>query len=193
MSPASQSANLVSVIEDVEFAATLSSQLGSLSSELLLVPRNGADVAALPFDWTKAKAYYGEYCPLGGGNDCPDGQFDNDCTHFVAHGLSKSSIIVNLPSVTCYNGVCIRVAELAAAFKNAAAKYTNVKKIGDISKTREGDFCFVVSWFGLATDHAMVLADIMGPNGGKVYGHTNPRCGQQVDLTGQTLVIYRIE
>ncbi len=147
----------------------------------------------LPFDWQRAKEYYTSYCAQGSGNDCPDGVFDLDCTHFVCHGLSKTQIIVNLPSVTCTNGVCIRVAELAAAFKNSVNKYSNVSRVSDLTQSREGDFCFVVSWFGLSKDHAMILADTITANGGRVYGHTNYRCRQKVDLSDQTIVVYRIE
>jgi hypothetical protein len=178
---------------DEEIERVLSNELGALASDLLLIPQDGSNVTKLPFDWAKAKEYYEEYCPRGGGNDCPDGEFILDCTHFVSHGLSKSKIIVDRPTETCQNGVCIRVAELAAAFKNSVNKYSNVKKIADIAQTRAGDFCFVVSWFGLSKDHAMVLADKLSASGGKVYGHTNPRCGEMVDLTGVSLVIYRIE
>lgn len=183
----------IALVDDHELDQTLSREIGPLAADLLLIPQDGSNVNHLAFDWLKAKTYYDEYCPNGGGNDCPDGEYPLDCTHFVSHGLSKSKIIVNLPSVTCTNGVCIRVAELAAAFKNSVAKYNNVKKVVDLSSTREGDFCFVVSWFGLSKDHAMVLADTISASVGKVYGHTNPRCAQPVDLTGQSLVVYRIE
>lgn len=181
------------VLTDSEFSRRLSAEIGPLAPNLLLIPRDGADVTKLPFDWPSARKYYAEYCRRGGGNDCPDHEFPLDCTHFVAHGLSKSKILVNLPSTTCANGVCIRVTELAAAFKNAAGKYTNVKPITDLSKTKEGDFCFVVSWFGLSKDHVMVLAGPVSAAGGKVWGHTNHRCGEPVDLSGQSLVVYRIE
>jgi hypothetical protein len=169
----------------------LEAELGARTGTLYLIPRDGTSPARLPFDWPTAKAYYANYC--GGGNDCPDGSFDLDCTHFVCHGLSKTKVLVDLPSETCENGVCIRVAELAAAFKNSVGKYSNVKKIANLADTKEGDFCFVVSWFGLSTDHVMVLADKTSASGGKVYGHTNNRCAQHVDLTDQELVVYRIE
>jgi hypothetical protein len=181
----------IKIISRHDLDTLLTKELGSRASDLLLIPRDGADVQALAFDWGAAKAYYEQYCVEG--NDCPDGQFDSDCTHFASHGLSKSAIIVDLPSATCTNGVCIRVAELAAAFKNSSNKYQNVKRIDDITQSREGDFCFVISWFGLSKDHVMILADTIASNGGRVYGHTNNRCGQQVDLSNQTLVVYRIE
>lgn len=171
----------------------LSAEIGPLAQNLLLIPRDGSNVTKLPFDWPAAKQYYAEYCPRDGGNDCPDHEFPSDCTHFVGHGLSKSKIIVNLPSTTCSHGVCLRVTELAAAFKNAAAKYSNVKNIADLSKTKEGDFCFVVSFFGLSKDHVMVLAGPVSQSGGRVWGHNNHRCGEPVDLTGESLVVYRIE
>jgi hypothetical protein len=174
-----------------ELEQVLGDELGPLASELYLIPRDGSSVKKLPFDWGTAKAYYTKYCRND--NDCPDGEFPSDCTHFVSHGLSKTKIIVNLPSAICQNGVCVRVKELAAAFKNSVARYSNVKQIADLSSTRERDYCFVVSWFGLVTDHAMVLAESITSAGGRVYGHTNSRCGEKVDLTGQTLVVYRIE
>ena len=181
------------ILGATELEQILVTAIGPQAANLLLIPRDGSDVTRLPFDWTKVREYYSTYCPPNGGNDCPDGEFDSDCTHFIAHGLSKTKIIVNLPTSMCTNGVCIRVAELAAAFKNSTAKYSNVKKIDDLSKTKEGDFCFVTSWFGLSTDHVMSLADAVSATGGKVWGHTNSRCAAPVDLTGQTLVVYRIE
>ncbi len=39
----------------------------------------------------------------------------------------------------------------------------------------------------------MILADTISGAKGRVYGHTNNRCGESVDLTDQDLVIYRIE
>lgn len=178
---------------EVQMQEFISKELGAMATTLYLIPQDGSSPSRLPFNWEKAKEYYSAYCSVGAGNDCPDGEFPLDCTHFVAHGLSKSKIIVNLPTATCTNGVCIRVADLAAAFKNSTARYTNVKRIEDLSNTREGDFCFVVSWFGLSKNHAIVLADRISANGGSVYGHTNNRCGESVDLTDQTLVVYRIE
>jgi len=171
----------------------LSAELGAKASTLYLIPQDGSSPSKLPFNWLAAKNYYSSYCSIGDGNDCPDGDFPLDCTHFVCHGLSKTKILVNLPTATCQNGVCIRVADLAAAFKNSVGKYTNVRRIDDLSTTREGDFCFVVSWFGLSKDHAMVLADTISESGGKVFGHTNSRCGEKVDLTDQNFLIYRIE
>ena len=180
------------VIPDDELQKVLSKEIGFLAENLLLIPQDGSSPNALPFSWAKAKEYYSEYCHFGSGNDCPDGEFDKDCTHFVAHGLSKSKVIVNLPTALCENGVCTLVAELAAAFKNSTGRYSNVKRIDDLSTTREGDFCFVVTFFGLSKDHVMVLSERMSASGGRVYGHTNNRCGEYVDLTGQSLVIYRI-
>lgn len=179
------------IIDDNNFVEVLRNELGASVANFLLIPQDGSDVSRLPFNWQSAKSYYSQYCSEG--NDCPDGEYPLDCTHFVGHGLSKTKIIVNLPETACANGICIRVAELAAAFKNSTTKYSNVKKINDLAQTKEGDFCFVVSWFGLSKDHALVLADRIGANGGKVYGHTNHRCAQTVDLTGQSLVVYRIE
>lgn len=176
---------------DFEWKVSVDGVLGTLAADLLLIPSDGSSPTKLPFSWSKSKAYYTSYCSAG--NDCQDEEFPLDCTHFVCHGLSKSRILVNLPAVTCTNGVCVRVAELAAAFKNSSAKYSNLKRIANLADTREGDFCFVVSWFGLSKDHVMVLAEKMTATGGKVWGHTNSRCAQFVDLTGQSLVIYRIE
>jgi hypothetical protein len=193
MTSGTEDQKFATIMTDRELEEVLSTELGVRATELLLIPRDGSDVQSLSFDWPRAKQYYVEYCPQGGGNDCPDNEFPSDCTHFVGHGLSKTAIIVNLPSVTCTNGVCIRVAELAAAFKNSVNKYSNVKKIANFADTKVGDFCFVVSWFGLSKDHVMVLADTINASGGKVWGHTNARCAQKVDLSGETLVVYRIE
>ncbi|TBE49933.1 hypothetical protein ELH06_12560 [Rhizobium ruizarguesonis] len=113
----------------------LQDSLGAQSATLLLIPRDGSVADALPFDWQVAKQYYSNYCHRGDGNDCPDGGFPSDCTHFVCHGLSKTRVLVNLPETTCTNGVCIRVTELAAAFENSAGKYNDVNVIGDIRRT----------------------------------------------------------
>lgn len=182
---------LGSLLVDSTLEGPLFGELGAEAASFMLIPQDGSSPSKLPFDWSKAKAYYSNYCSEG--NDCPDGEYPLDCTHFVCHGLSKTKIIVNLPSATCSNGVCIRVAELAAAFKNAVKKYSNVKEITDFSATREGDFCFIVSWFGLSTDHAMVLADKLSTKSAKVWGHTNNRCASRVDISGQSVVVYRIE
>ena len=85
--------------------------LGSRSGNLLLIPADGSNPAALPFSLERTIGYCAEWC--SGGNECPDDMFELDCTHFVCHALSKSRILVNLPEVTCTNGVCVRVAELA--------------------------------------------------------------------------------
>jgi len=178
---------------EVELGQFLLKELGERAATLYLISRDDSSSNTLSFDWEKARSYYSEYCSAGSGNECPDGAFPLDCTHFVAHGLSKTGILVNLPSATCANGVCIRVAELAAAFKNSVGKYNNVRRIDDLSTSRAGDFCIVVSWLGLSKDHALVLADVISATGGKVYGHTNNRCAEVVDLTGQDFLVYRIE
>ncbi|MDH2052719.1 hypothetical protein [Achromobacter marplatensis] len=178
---------------DKKLQQVLYQELGSAAADFLLIPRDGPSLPRLSFNLPAVMAYCSAYCAQSAGNDCPDGSFPLDCTHFVAHSLSKSKILVNLPTAVCANGVCVRVAELAAAFLNSTGSYTNVKRINELSDSRAGDFCFVVSWFGVAKDHVMILADTISGARGRVYGHTNNRCGELVDLTEQDLVIYRIE
>lgn len=181
----------IRLVDDDELDKLLTEELGPRAADLLLVPTDGSSPDKIPFSWADAKAYYTTYCRAG--NDCDDGTFDLDCTHFMCHGLYSAKVTVNTPATKCASGLCIRVAELAAAFKNSVSKYTNVRKIAKLPDSREGDYCFVVSWFGLSKDHAMALAGTVGSTGGNVYGHTNNRCGEYVDLTGETLVVYRIE
>lgn len=180
-----------SIIDDFGLEKALTNFIGARSADLLLVPRAGQSGSRLPFNWETAISYYQEFC--SGGNECPDDEFPLDCTHFVSHGLSKGEALVNLPETTCAHGVCIRVAELAAAFRNSATKYQNVSRINSFDNTQRGDFCFIVSWFGFSKDHVMVSADRVNSDGGRVWGHTNNRCSELVSWAGQTLVIYRID
>jgi hypothetical protein len=145
----------------------------------------------LPYSSTKVFGYAQSWC--GGGNDCPDGSFPLDCTHFMCHCLRATGISVTNPSAKCQKGLCIRVNDLAASFNNSVGKFTNVKKISLHSDTRRGDFCFIPSWFGLSKEHAMLLAGQATPSGATVYAHTNDRCGSMVSFEGAACVYYRIE
>ena len=184
--------NQATMASNDELIDSLSEQLNkTMVSGLLLVPTSGSPEGTLPFSWDDTKNYLQEYCEAG--NDCVSDEFDLDCTHFVCHGLEKSKVKVNNPEATCDSDLCVRVSELAAAFKNSVDKYSNVSRITKFSDTKEGDFCFIVSWFGLSKDHAMVLSDRATSKSGKVWGHTNNRCGRrEVNWEGQSLVIYRI-
>lgn len=160
--------------------------------ELQLVPLGEvAPAATLPFDLSKALAYARTYCAAG--NDCSDNEFPLDCTHFMCHCLAAGGVRVSKPSAQCASSLCIRVNDLAAAISNSVSKYTNVKKIGNHAATREGDICFIPSWFGLSKEHAMLLADTATSNGAKVYAHTNNRCGHLVAFDSTECLYYRIE
>ncbi|NIY96355.1 MAG: hypothetical protein HWE39_21705 [Oceanospirillaceae bacterium] len=175
---------------DQELQSFLERELGERAATISLVPTSGSPGPTLPLDWSAARAYYDEYCRNG--NNCSDGEFTLDCTHFVCHGLSSGGVKVENPTATCDSGYGIRVADLAAAFKNASDRYSNVSRVDSFGNTKAGDFCFVVSWFGLSKDHAMVAAERIDAKGGKVWGHTNARCGENASWAGETLVVYRI-
>ncbi|HYG34739.1 MAG TPA: hypothetical protein VEC99_08150 [Clostridia bacterium] len=160
-------------------------------SELVLVARNPlAD--KLRYDWAPVKAYLKEHCKPAT-NNCPDNVFDLDCTHFVCHAMNKAGVFVKSPSASCTSGLCIRVNDLAASFAASVGKYANVVQIENHAETKEGDFCFIPSWFHLSKDHAMVLADTASALGARVYAHTAARCGDEVvSFDGQGCVYYRI-
>ena len=178
------------IVTSEEEKALYEKLLGGRASDLLLIPADGSSPAALPFNLSNVLDYCTEWCAAG--NDCPDGVLPLDCTHFVCHALSKSRVLVNLPEATCTNGVCIRVAELGAAFFYSTSKYSNVTKLASFSDTQRGDFCFIPGFFGLTKLHAMILSDTAGAAGASVYGHTNFRCGEYVDFEGEKCSYYRI-
>ncbi|ACA15975.1 hypothetical protein M446_1469 [Methylobacterium sp. 4-46] len=161
-----------------------------LDENLVLVARNPLP-ERLRYSWPPVKAYLASNCSPPT-NDCPDNVFSLDCTHFVAHALNKSGVFVKVPSADCASGLCIRVNDLAAAFHNSVEEYLNVTQIRSHQETREGDFCFIPSWFGLSKEHAMVLHSPATPRGARVYAHTNSRCGDYVSFEGQSCVYYRI-
>lgn len=170
---------------EIEFLATIT--LASVRSKAT----QKSSLSVLPYDSSKAMAYGRTWCE--GGNDCTDGSFDNDCTHFMCHCLNAGGVKVPNPSATCSSGLCIRVNDLAAAMSNAVSQYSNVKRLDDHSQSRQGDFCFIPSWFGLRKEHVMMLADVADPTGAKVIAHTNNRCGEFVSFEGADCVYYRIE
>ncbi|MGY0780612.1 hypothetical protein ACW7BC_22215 [Azospirillum argentinense] len=183
-----QNARILTDEEEKHFHKKL---LGLRATQLLLIPSDGSKPNVLPFSLAKVLSYCAEWC--ADGNDCSDGMFELDCTHFISHALSKTRVLVNLPETTCTNGVCIRVAELAAAFFNSTRTYSNVKKIASHGDTRRGDFCFIPGFFGLTKLHAMILADAATATGAKVFGHTNSRCGEYIDFEGEKCSYYRVE
>ncbi|MEP5764871.1 MAG: hypothetical protein ABJ308_09760 [Halieaceae bacterium] len=103
-----------------ELMSVLDDELGVMARDLLLVPKGRSPGSELPFTWSTARGYYDDYC--SGGNDCPDSEFPADCTHFVSHGLDKTDVVLNSPEADCQRNLCIRVAELAAAFQSATVK-----------------------------------------------------------------------
>lgn len=154
------------------------------ATEIALLP------GTLPYNSGKVFSYAQSNCL--GGNDCPDGSFDLDCTHFLCHCLAATGVEVTNPSHQCRKGLCTRVVDLAAAFNNAAGKFSNIKRIPDHASTRRGDFCFIPTLFG-SKSHGMLLASTATPTGAAVYAHTNNRCGEQADFEGASCVYYRIE
>lgn len=159
-------------------------------SDLVLVARNPLP-DKLRYKFAPVRAYLDEYCGSPD-NDCEDGAFPSDCTHFVCHGLNKAGVFVKLPSADCKSGLCIRVAELAASFHASKFKYKNVTQLSSHSETQTGDYCFIPSWFGLTKTHVMVLAEKAAPTGARVWAHTENRCALRVEFEGQDCVYYRI-
>jgi hypothetical protein len=161
------------------------------ASDLILVARSPLQ-GQLKYASTPLMAYLQANCnpPT---NDCPDGVFDSDCTHFVCHALNRAGVYVRLPSAACTSALCIRVNELAASLAASVASYSNVTQLQSHADTRAGDFCFIPSWFGMRKEHAMVLADTATPTGAAVYAHTNAHCGDVVPFEGAGCVYYRID
>lgn len=162
-------------------------QLDTFSNSFAAAPR---PLATLPYNSAKVFAYLEARC--SGGNNCPDGQFPLDCTHFVCHGLAATDVRVTSPTAVCRSGLCIRVNELATAFSNAVGKIENVKRVS-VAEAKRGDFCFIPKWYGLGKDHVMVLAGPCAADGAPVYAHTNNRCGDKAPFTPSDCIFYRIE
>jgi hypothetical protein len=162
-----------------------------LSSLFLTAHELLSTADTLPYNSSKVFSYAQNYC--GGGNDCPNGSFPLDCTHFLCHSLHATGVTVTNPSHKCARGLCTRVNDLAATFNNSVGKFNNVKRLGSHAETRRGDFCFIPSWFGLSKEHGMLLAGPASPDGAMVYAHTNNRCGTRVNFEGASCVYYRIE
>lgn len=179
------------VLTPGEMDAILRSSPAPLSADLVLVARNPLP-NQLRYVWSPVKAYLQEHCSPPT-NDCDDNVFDSDCTHFICHALNKTGVFVKLPSADCDSGLCIRVNDLAASFSESSKRYSNVKQLSSHGETKEGDFCFIPTWFGLQKEHAMVLAAKASVGGAKVYAHTNPRCGEYVSFEGENCAYYRIE
>ena len=151
----------------------------------------GEPATILPYNSAKVFGYAQRFC--GGGNDCPDGSFPLDCTHFLCHGLLSTGVKITNPTAKCQRGVCVRVNDLATAFNNSVGKFSNVKRVGSHAETRKGDFCFIPSWFGLSKEHAMLLSAQASGAGAQVYAHSNNRCGTFVSFEGAACIYYRIE
>lgn len=147
----------------------------------------------LRYSSAPVQTYLEQFCDVQG-NDCPDGYFEKDCTHFMCHALNQGEVLVQQPSATCSLNLCIRVEDLAASFHNSVGRYSNVKQITSHSNTRAGDFCFLVDldWWP-DKDHAMVLAGKATSTGASVFGHSNERCGTRVPFNGMAAAYYRIE
>lgn len=179
------------VLTPEEMNKFLSSTPKPAAADLVLVTRNPLP-GKLRYASAPVKTYLQAHCnpPT---NDCEDNVFDSDCTHFVCHALNKTGVFVKLPSADCTSGLCIRVNDLAASFSESTSRYSNVKQLSSHEETKEGDYCFIPTWFGLRKEHAMVLADKASAGGAKVYAHTNARCGEYVSFEGEDCAYYRIE
>ncbi len=191
-----KNAEVTSKVIDVDIRSLLiemstkeldSFELTSREDELLEVSKG----KNLPYRSSDVLGYAKDNC--AGGNDCPDGSFPLDCTHFICHSLSATSVYVTNPSHKCKKELCTRVNDLAAAFNNAVTQFDNIKRVSSHDSTRRGDFCFIPSWFGLSKEHAMLLADTSSNKGAKVFAHTNNRCGEYVSFDGADCAYYRIE
>lgn len=159
---------------------------------LILVARNPLSDGRLRYREAPLWEYLRGHCSPST-NDCPDNVFDNDCTHFVCHALNKAGVFVRVPSANCASGLCIRVNDLAESFHNSTTRYSNVHKLSGYAATRAGDFCFRPGWFHIDKDHVMVLAATATGTSARVYGHTNPRCGDEVPLPAADCTYYRID
>lgn len=154
----------------------------------------------LPYDSAKAFAYAARFC--AGGNDCPTGEYGSinslgtfisnptstDCTHFMSHVLNAGGVKVESTAASCANGLAIRVRELRSWFVGATDAYENVNKVASWQEAKRGDYCFLGD-----TDHVVLLADSPRQDGGKIYGHTNNRCGEPVKINLPICTIFRID
>lgn len=179
------------VLSASETAEALKSIGIDLTSELVLVARSPL-VGRLRYSWSPVKRYLQEHCRPAT-NDCTDNVFPLDCTHFVSHALNKSGVFVKNPSADCASGLCVRVNDLAASFASSVSRYSNMRQLRSHAETRQGDFCFIPSWFGLSKEHVMVLHSSATAQGAKVFAHSNARCGEFVDYEGAACVYYRID
>jgi hypothetical protein len=182
-----------STVLTVEEVSTLLAQAESEQQATFFLTTDDLHERApvLPYNSAKVFTYAQSFCSAG--NDCPDGSFSLDCTHFLCHALFATGLKVTNPTAKCQRALCIRVNDLATAFNNTVGKFSNVKRVGSHAETRRGDFCFIPSWFGLSKEHGMLLSAQASGTGASVYAHTNNRCGQFVNFEGAACVYYRIE
>lgn len=178
------------VLDEDILQLLIDSEIERLRSITFTATELATKAGNLPYSSVKVFGYAQNNCR--GGNDCPDGSFPLDCTHFLCHCLAATNVAVTNPSAKCQRGLCIRVNDLAAAFNNAVGQFSNIKRVGSHAETRRGDFCFIPSWFGLSKEHGMLLAGTATPAGAMVYAHTNNRCGEFVNFEGASCVYYRI-
>lgn len=157
-------------------------------AENLILEGNGS--TSLSYREALAIAYWSSYCV--GGNDCPEGEYDNDCTHFCCHGLKAGGVRIKQPTADCPSDLGVRVNDLAESFANSVPKYANVVQLARHEDTKRGDFCFIPGWFGLKKEHVMVLASTATFAGARVWAHTSHRCSDYVEFEGEDCVYYRI-
>ena len=165
-----------------------------VTNDLILVSRGGTP-ARLNYDWERTRSYLTDYCNTT--NPCPNGNYPTDCTHFVCHALNKGNVFIKNPSAHCEQGMGINARELGTSFRNSVSVYSNVHAIESLESTREGDYAFIPSWFGLDYDHAMVLASPISEKNGKMgskrWQHTRSRCGAEWAAFDADVVVFRID
>ena len=135
-------------------------------------------IPILPYNAQAAMNYASEYCNKNTNLCCQF--YSSDCAHFMAHCLAAGGVTMKGSSgATCPQGLCIRAAELAAAFENASQVYKNVNRIDSYSDGQKGDYGFLNNF--VRDSHAFMLNGMPTFNSGPVYAHTTNHCGDEMD------------
>jgi len=126
-----------------------------------------------------AYAYAKKYCGQEA-NSCGKFYPDHDCAHFISHCLASGGVGFRGGNreARCPDGLIIRAEELAAAFYNSTPKYSNVKQIDSYDQGRVGDYGFLRRF--VEKSHAFLLAAPISGASARVYAHTNPHCGDEM-------------
>jgi len=150
--------------------------------------------SVLPYDSAKVFAYVGMHCKSNS-NDCPDGKFIRDGTHFISHALKAGRVCVNPTHLIkpCDSGLCVFPKHLYASFQTSSRQYSNVEELDGYKDTLKGDFCFFTK---VGREHVVLLNNTAKQNGAEIFGHSRDRCGEFVkfDATdSKSCKFFRIE